>query len=57
MRVRVIKTTREDRKYFDEKAKITQAAKEGKLGKEWLFKNPVNGKWELRPKRIYNKVT
>lgn len=50
------KTTREDQRYFDNKAKIIEAHREGKLGKEWYQYNPKTGKHELKPKRIYKRV-
>lgn len=50
------KLTESDRRYFDLKAKITEAAREGKLGREWYAYNPTNGKYELRPKRIYKHI-
>jgi len=56
MNIKNPKTTGLDRKYFDEKARITEAAKAGKLGKSWFVKNEKNGKHELRPKNIYRKV-
>lgn len=56
MIVKNIKNTREDRRYFDEKAKIKEAAENGRLGKSWFFKNPKNGKDELRPRKIIKRV-
>ena len=56
MIVRNPKTTKADRRYFDEKARIKEAADAGKLGKSWFFKNPKNGKDELRPRRIIGRV-
>lgn len=54
--IKNLKTTRQDQKYFEEKGKIKEAAEAGKLGKDWFFKNPQNGKDELRPKRIFGKL-
>lgn len=56
MIIRNIKTTSEDRRYYDAKAKITEAAKAGRLGKRWFYKNPKTGKNELRPHRIRKMV-
>lgn len=50
------KTTRSDQQYFETKGKIKEAAEQGKLGKDWFYKNPETGKNELRPKRIFGKV-
>ena len=55
MIIRNIKTTRSDRRYFDEKAKIKEAADAGKLGKSW-FGRDKNGEHKLRPKRIIGRV-
>ena len=56
MVIKNIKTTQSDRKYFDEKGRIKEAADAGKLGKSWFYKNPKNGKDELRPRRIIGRV-
>ena len=50
------KSTSSDRRYHDEKGKITEAAKQGRLGKSWFFKNPKTGKQELRPHRLIKRV-
>lgn len=54
--IKNLKTTKQDQRYFDEKGKIKQAAEDGKLGKDWFYKNPKTGKSELKPKRIFSKV-
>jgi len=56
MIVKNIKTTREDRRYFDEKGRMKEAAEQGKLGKSYFFRNPATGKDELRPRRIIKRV-
>lgn len=56
MIVKNIKTTREDRRYFDEKGRIKQAAEQGRLGKSWFTKNPKTGKDELRPRRLIKRI-
>lgn len=56
MIIKNLKTTKQDQQYFDQKGQIKQAAEAGRLGRDWYFKNPKNGKYELRPKRIFSKV-
>ncbi len=55
MIIRNIKTTAADRRYFDEKAKIKEAADAGRLGKSW-FARDKNGEHKLRPRRIAGRV-
>lgn len=49
------KDTRSDRRYFDEKGKINQAANEGRLGRSW-FRVDENGKSVLSPKKVIKRV-
>ena len=56
MIVRNIKTTREDRRHFEEGGKIQAAAQAGRLGKSWFQKNPKNGKDEVRPHRLTGRM-
>ena len=56
MIIKNLKTTREDRKYFDEKAKINEAARAGKLGKSWLKQDPKTGEHKVKPKGIFRRV-
>lgn len=48
--------TEDDRKYFDEKAKIIEAHRNGKLGKSWYKLNEKKGQHEIRPKEIFKRV-
>lgn len=50
------KITKLDRKYFDEKGKMSQAANEGKLGRSFFTVNPKTGKQELRPRKNYARI-
>lgn len=54
--IKNIKTTDSDRKYFDEKAKINEAARQGKLGKSWLKQDPKTGEHKVAPKKIFKRV-
>lgn len=56
MIVKNLKTTKADRRYFSEKAKINQAANDGRLGRSWFQVNPETGKTEVKPKAISNRV-
>ena len=56
MIVKNIKTTREDRRYFDEKGRMKEAAEQGRLGKSYFFRNPATGKDELRPRRLIKRT-
>lgn len=56
MLIKNIKTTREDRRYFDEKGKIKQAAEAGRLGKSWFRKDPRTGQDILSPRKVIKRV-
>lgn len=49
-------TTEEDRKYFETEQKILDAHYRGKLGRDWYTLNPKNGKLELKPKNLYDRI-
>lgn len=48
--------TEDDRDYFDEKAKIIEAHRAGKLGKSWYKLNSEKGTQEIKPKDIFKRV-
>lgn len=48
--------TSDDRKYFDEKAKILEAHRAGKLGKSWYKLNPEKGTQEIKPKSVFKRI-
>lgn len=50
------KTTKADQRYFEERGKISEAAREGRLGRSWFTLNPKNGKWEVKPHATYKRV-
>lgn len=56
MIIRNIKTTREDRRYFEEKGRIKQAADAGRLGKSWFRKDQKTGQEVLSPKKVIKRV-
>lgn len=56
MIIKNIKTTSSDRKYFDTKGKLVEAANAGKLGKQWYNYNKQKGVWELKPHKIYKRI-
>lgn len=56
MIIKNIKNTASDRKYFDEKGKINEAARAGKLGKSWLKQDPKTGEHKVQPKGIFRRV-
>lgn len=50
------KITALDRKYYDERAKINEAARAGKLGKSWFVRNLKTGRMEVKPKATFRRV-
>lgn len=54
--IRNIKNTASDRRYFEEKGKIKEAAEAGRLGKSWFRKDPRSGNQVLSPKKVIKRV-
>lgn len=56
MIIRNIKDTKADRRYFDERGRIAEAARAGKLGKSMLTLDPKTGEWHANPKKTFRRV-
>lgn len=56
MIIRNLKNTRSDRRYFDEKGRISLAANEGRLGKSWFRYDEKKGEMVLSPKKVIRRV-